>query len=290
MDGLATPAPGSAGESLSAAGGIILYKMTGSGNDFVFVDGRTTPLASWTPDRIREVCARQTGVGGDGLCVLEPSSMPGAVRLHYFNRDGRRAELCGNASLCAARLSSWIELGSHEGVILETDAGLIPARALDEPGERAEILIGDVSGIVPAAIDLAPGETQAHFVRVGVPHVVVQVENLPEVDVATRGRTLRFHPSFVDGANVNFVGWSSEGWGMRTYERGVEAETLACGTGSVAVGTVLAMTQGVTLPVALRTSSGKILEISGHSVAPGAFKDVKLRGEGKLVFRAVLGG
>ncbi|MGH7602691.1 MAG: diaminopimelate epimerase, partial [Gemmatimonadaceae bacterium] len=151
--------------------------MTGSGNDFVFVDGRSTPLVFWTPERIRAVCARQTGVGGDGLCIVEPSSVPGGVRLHYFNRDGRRAELCGNASLCAARLSSWIELGSSEGVILETDAGLIPARALEDSDERAEILIGDVSGIVPADIELGQGESHAHFVRVGVPHVVLQVEN-----------------------------------------------------------------------------------------------------------------
>src|SRR5262249_45864922 len=146
LDGLEAPAAGAPGEGLSAAGGIIVYKMTGSGNDFVFVDGRSTPLAFWSPDRIRDVCARQTGVGGDGLCIVEPSAIPGAVRLHYFNRDGRRAELCGNASLCAARLTSWIELGSDDSVILETDAGLIPAKALEETGERAEILIGDVSG------------------------------------------------------------------------------------------------------------------------------------------------
>jgi diaminopimelate epimerase len=264
--------------------------MTGSGNDFVFVDGRSTPLAFWTPDRIRAVCARQTGVGSDGLCIVEPGVTPGGVRLHYFNRDGRRAELCGNASLCAARLASWIELGSEEGVILETDAGLIPARALPDSGERAEILIGDVSGIVPAAVELVSGENSAHFVRVGVPHLVVQVENLPEVDVSQRGRTLRFHPSLSDGANVNFVGWNADGWAIRTYERGVEAETLACGTGSVATATVLAMTQGIALPVAMHTSSGRVLEISGHSAGPGAFKEIRLRGEGKLVFRAVLGG
>src|SRR5262249_49665462 len=118
----------------------------------------------------------------------------------------------------------------------------------------------------------------------------VQVEDLPQIDVAERGRTLRFHPSFPDGANVNFVGWGIDGWAMRTYERGVEAETLACGTGSVAVATVLAMTPGVSLPIALKTSSGRILEIGGTPVAPGAYKEVRLRGEGKLVFRAVLGG
>src|SRR5205085_10046771 len=101
-----------------------------------------------------------------------------------------------------------------------TDAGLISARGLAGPGERAEVLIGDVSGIIPASVALEPGELSAHFVRVGVPHLVLQVEKLDEVDVAGRGRTLRFHPSFSDGANVSFVAPLGDRWRMRTYERG----------------------------------------------------------------------
>ena len=265
--------------------------MTGSGNDFVFVDGRTTPVSFWTPQRIQDVCARQTGVGGDGLCLLEPGSAAGAVRLHYFNRDGHRAEMCGNASLCAARLVSCIELAPADGVVLETDAGAIPARTLNGDGERAEITMGTVSGIKPAGVELRPGELSAHYVRVGVPHVVLEVENLDEVDVANRGNELRFHPAFgPDGANVNFVSCGSAGWRMRTYERGVEAETLACGTGSVAVATILAAVRKLALPIAISTSSGCVLEVAGSPAGSSGFSGVSLRGEGRLVFRAVLGG
>src|SRR4029079_16154505 len=170
LDGLA-PAPARPDtEGLASANGVVVYKMSGSGNDFVFLDGRTTPLAFVTPERIREICDRRTGVGGDGLCLLEPGERSDTVRLHYFNRDGLRAEMCGNASLCAARLASWVEVGTPDGVILHTDAGFIPARRLDGPGERAEIAIGEVRGIIPAPIERLPGELSAHFLRVGVPH------------------------------------------------------------------------------------------------------------------------
>jgi diaminopimelate epimerase len=198
--------------------------------------------------------------------------------------------MCGNASLCAARLASWVEVGTPDGVILHTDAGFIPARRLDGPGERAEIAIGEVGGIIPAPIERLPGELSAHFLRVGVPHLVLQVEKLDEVDVAGRGRTLRFHPAFADGANVSFVAPVADHWRMRTYERGVEQETLACGTGAVAVATVLVRVCDVALPVQILTSSGRILEVSGRPEGDGTFKEVCLRGEGRLVFRAVLGG
>lgn len=264
--------------------------MTGSGNDFVFVDGRTAPAGLWAGSMIQAVCSRQAGVGADGFCIIEPGSARGAVRLHYFNRDGRRAELCGNASLCATRLAAWTELGDPDGLTLETDAGPIRARVVEGPGERAEITIGAVSGIAPAPVELEAGERSAHYVRVGVPHVVLEVADLSRIDLIPRGSALRSHPAFgSDGANVNFVAAGPDGWRMRTYERGVEAETLACGTGSVATATVLAATRGLALPIALRTPSGCLLEVVG-TAADGGFSQVQLRGEGRLVFRAVLGG
>ena len=103
--------------------------MTGSGNDFVFVDGRVAPVDTWTPERIRWACSRQTGVGGDGLAVLEPGADCESVRLHYFNSDGLRAALCGNASLCAARLAGWLELAPNGAVLLETDSRPQPRRS-----------------------------------------------------------------------------------------------------------------------------------------------------------------
>lgn len=270
---------------MNGVAGTVVYKMTGSGNDFVFVDGRVAPLDTWTPERIRWVCARQTGVGGDGLVVLEPSSSRHAVRLHYFNSDGARAALCGNASLCAARLSGWLELAEPGDLTLETDAGPVRSRSLAVPGEMAEIELPAVSGIGTPKIDLKSYEKWARFVSVGVPHLVLLVgRGLGEIDVAGRGRELRSHPALgPDGANVSFVAAGSAGWSFRTYERGVEAETLACGTGSVAVASVLVDAGLTKFPVDLRTASGCTLTVSRGR------HGVRLAGEGRLVFRAILG-
>ncbi len=272
--------------------------MSGSGNDFVFADGRATPLSFWTADRIREVCNRQTGVGGDGFSLLEPGSHPGAIRFHYFNRDGLRAEMCGNASLCAARLALWTEMAGDR-LSLETDYGVVAAQSLQGPGELAEISLPALSGLAPvAAIIPVPGESAAHFVQVGVPHLVVPVEDLKAADVVGRGRVLRFDPSLgPGGANVNFVGRVGGEWALRTYERGVEDETLACGTGSVATAATLVHTGRATFPVELRTRSGCVLTVSGLPIPGGvgggarggAFGDIRLRGQGRLVYRAILG-
>jgi len=231
------------------------------------------------------------GVGADGLVVLEPGSTPASVRLHYFNNDGVRAALCGNASLCAARLSVWLELAPADGVVLETDAGPVRARCLPGASELAEITLCGVSGIGTPALKLESHEKWARFVTVGVPHLVVLVDhNLSEINVASRGRALRQHPALKpDGANVSFVASVGDAWAFRTYERGVEAETLACGTGSVAVATVLSEAGLAKLPVKLRTASGCTLTVSGSAIPGSGIENVRLVGEGRLVFRAILG-
>lgn len=287
MDGVAAPAAGAPGSSLNGVAGTVIYKMTGSGNDFVFADGRVSAVACWTPEQIRWVCSRQTGVGGDGLVVLEPGSARGAVRLHYFNSDGNRAALCGNASLCAARLSAWLELAPADGVLLETDAGPVHATIKPGDGELAEIELSGVSGIGTPGIELERGEKWARFVTVGVPHLVILVDApLAKVDVPCRGRALRTHPAVMpEGANVSFVASTRDGWGFRTYERGVEAETLACGTGSVAIASVLVDAGLAEFPVSLKTASGCVLRVDAGRTSHSA----RLTGEGRLVFRAILG-
>jgi diaminopimelate epimerase len=126
---------------------------------------------------------------------------------------------------------------------------------------------------------------------VGVPHLVVLVDrNLSDIDVAGRGRALRQHPALrPDGANVSFVAPAADAWAFRTYERGVEAETLACGTGSVAIATVLSEAGLARLPVTLKTASGCTLSVSGSPIPGSGIDDVRLVGEGRLVFRAILG-
>lgn len=270
--------------------GTVFYKMSGSGNDFVFLDGRASPVADWTPDAVRAVCRPHTGVGADGLAILEPGSAKGRVRLHYFNSDGGRADLCGNAALCATRLAGWLDLAPTGDLTLETDAGSHPARCLEGPGERAEVALGHASRVTAPAIELLAGERLARLATVGVPHLVVFVDDLAGVDVPSRGRVLRRHGALgATGANVNFLARQPDGsWSMRTYERGVEAETLACGTGAAASAAVVRETGQASLPWAVRTASGAQLGVRASS-ENGSGDLLWLSGEGRMVFRGVLG-
>lgn len=268
--------------------GSIVFKMSGSGNDFVFVDGRTSPLTAWTAERIRAVCARGTGIGADGVVVLEPGTAPGRVRFHFFNNDGSRADMCGNAALCATRLAAWLELAPVQEMVLETDAGDVETRCLAGEGERAEILLPPVGDITSPEITLAPGELSIHLTRVGVPHLVVRVGNLAAVPLAKRGSALRSDPKAGPaGANVNFVAVAGSQWAMRTFERGVEAETLACGSGAAACAAVLAQNGGVEFPWDVRSASGAILTVTPASDGR-PLRRARLAGEGRLVFRAIL--
>lgn len=277
--------------------GLLAHKMSGSGNDFVFVDGRFAGLSVWSQDRIRAVCDRRSGVGADGFVLVEPGSTPGAVRMIYFNRDGSRAPMCGNAALCATRFAGSLELAPADGMTLETDAGTYRARCLPGPGERAEIELGNVPPAREVPIKLEGRENAARLVTVGVPHLVVVVDDdLSTIPVTVRGRALRFDPALGDaGANVNFVGLAGgDGpahgprWAMRTYERGVEDETLACGTGAVASALVLHEIRSAAVPLDIRTASGCVLSVAAHPDS-GGLKGVRLSGEARLVFRAALG-
>ncbi len=272
--------------------GSIVYKMSGSGNDFVFVDGRVSALASWVPERIRAVCDRHAGVGADGFVVVEPGSAPGAVRFHFFNNDGGRAAMCGNGALCATRIAAYLELAEPAGMILETDAGTYRSRCLEGEGERAELALGDIGSFSQPAVRRMAGEQTAWLVRVGVPHLVVLVDEVAAVPIMERGRALRFDSALgPEGANVNFVSRAPSGspdWAMRTYERGVEGETLACGTGAVAVAGALSVAGHANLPLEVRATSGGVLCVSGTREGP-RISQVKLVGEGRLVFRSVLG-
>lgn len=270
--------------------GLVVYKMTGSGNDFVFVDGRTAGPEGWTPELIRAVCARQNGVGADGFVVLEPGAVPGTVRFHFYNNDGQRAPMCGNGALCATRIAAHLELAPFEGMVLETDAGQYRARCLSGAGEGAELVLGAVEWPSQPGVALGPGEHEAHLVQVGVPHLVVLVDELQQLPIAERGRALRFDPALgASGANVNFLARQGGGaWAMRTYERGVEGETLACGTGAVACATVLVSLGRAKLPIEIATASGCVLRVAGEAQDGKGFRDVRLQGEGRLVFRAAL--
>lgn len=267
--------------------GRTFYKMSGSGNDFVMIDARNEPAGDLDrPDWVRAVCARGTGVGADGVVFLEPSR-DAAFRIRYLNADGSLAALCGNATLCSARLA--VELGAarREGFSIETDAGVLPARFVDG---LPEIDLEPVSDVLPndPRIRLAAGEKRAGYVVAGVPHVVISVDDIERVDVVGRGGPIRRDPAFRQGANVNFVAAGPTGvWRMRTYERGVEAETLACGTGAVATAILLNGWAEVDGPVRVETRSGQTLHVRLGRDAGSWLPS--LSGNARIVFRGALG-
>ena len=262
------------------------YKMTGSGNDFLFFDAMTTAATELeTADRIQALCGRGTGVGADGVVFLDGS--PAAdFQIRYYNRDGSRGELCGNASLCTVRLAVELGIAPATGMAFVTDAGVIRGRVREG---LPEIDLQRVSGLT-GELSLArqPGERRLGFVKVGVPHVVILHDDAASADVGGRGRELRWHSAFAEGANVNFVSRRGAGFAMRTYERGVEAETLACGTGAVATAVLLADWGAVEGPdVEIQTSSGRPVYV--HLPVDDTTTGPSLRGEGRIVFRGCLG-
>jgi len=261
------------------------YKMSGSGNDFVFFDlsdGDAPDLENAAA--IRALSARGTGVGADGVVFMRPKS-DSAFSIRYYNSDGSLGELCGNATLCATRLANEIGIVSASEVAIFTDAGVVAARTV---GGLPEIDLAPVSEVQleAASIPRLDREQTLGFARVGVPHIVIIDSDVETADILGRGSRLRRDKSLRDGANVNFLSETADGWVTRTYERGVEGETLACGTGAVAAGILLVEWGRALSPVSLQTRSGKSLEVKirreGNTWYPS------LRGSAEIVFSGEL--
>ena len=270
--------------------GIRFYKMTGSGNDFVMLDGRTTRPDQWPASRIVEICDRKNGVGADGLVILTPEAGD-TVRMSFFNSDGSEASMCGNAALCSTTLATRLGMAPSAGMNLATGAGTFPTKVTSRLFESSLNLPDFDLPVVPR-IDLGVGELGIWLATVGVPHLTVLVHDVEKVDLEGRGRELRYHPgSGPAGANVNFLTpgptAAGAGWLMRTYERGVEGETLACGTGAVASAVALARSAGGQLPMDIMSRGGKPLAIRAM-ITPSRAPDVWLTGEGRLVFEGEL--
>jgi len=268
--------------------GVAFFKMTGSGNDFVFLDGRVHDLADWPADRIAAACHRRYGIGADGLVLLEALGED-RIRMQYFNADGGRAALCGNASLCSTRLAVRLGLARPEGMTLRTDAGDLQTRCVGS-GHLAELRFPGFEAPTAVILDPTLGEPPRAWFgdAIGVPHLTVLVPDLAAVNVAARGRALRFAPQFAPaGTNVNFVGVTDGAagpeWRIRTYERGVEGETWACGTGTICSAFALAAGGLTDLPIRMTAGSGATLSVAGR-LESGRCEDVWLCGEGRLVF------
>lgn len=261
------------------------YKLTGSGNDFIFVDSRSEPPGPLDDPRVvGELCARGTGIGADGIVFVEPPTRGGErFSIRYLNRDGSLALLCGNASLCSVRLAAELEIvGKGEDFEFGTGAGRVRGR-LGPDGP--EIDLNPIENIRrDMALARHPDEDRLGFAIVGVPHVVIQCRDVEAVKVEERGRPIRFDPMLEAGANVNFVSRLGDAWAMRTYERGVEAETLACGTGAVASAALLAAWGEARGQIEIRTRSGLPLRVRFREEIDGTTTP-SLAGEGRIVFR-----
>ena len=256
------------------------YKLTGSGNDFVFVDVRTEPAGPLEQTAtIRAICARGSGVGADGIVFL--SGTESSIAIRYLNSDGSLAALCGNATLCAARLAAELGIVRRDSEFeIETDSGTVAARFR---GALPEIDLQPVTELQDCFdTELAAGESRIGFALVGVPHLVVLCADVDRMPVTDRGRALRSHARLRHGANVNFVARVAGGWRIRTYERGVEAETLACGTGAVATGLLLASWGEAATSVELETRSGRTLRVR-HRM-DGDRYHASLSGEARIAF------
>jgi len=261
---------------------IPFWKMNGSGNDFIMIDNREGGF----PDNertalISRLCRRQTGVGADGVILLENDPKVDFA-WRFYNADGSEAEMCGNGGRCAARFA-FLHGMAGERMIFRTLAGLI----------RAEIHQDQVKLELPPPVDfhreivLQVGEESValDFINTGVPHAVLIVENIEAARVREMGRLLRFHRHFQPaGTNVNFVSVSDRhNLKVRTYERGVEDETLACGTGSVAACLVASARGLVDSPTRVETRSGEKLRVY-YGNDGGDFTEVFLEGDAKIVY------
>jgi len=257
-------------------------KMSGAGNDFVVIDNRALRHAL-TKDQIARLCDRHFGIGADGILAVEPSDQPNVdFRMRYYNADGGEAEMCGNGARCFARFVHPLRRADAERVRFTTPAGVITGEYV---GQDVRIgLTTPTETKVNQRADFGWGEIEYHFMNTGVPHVVVHVPDAEQAEVVAQGRTIRRSPIFPRGTNVNFVQIVDAGnLVVRTYERGVEDETLACGTGMVAAALLTHQVRGLALPLRLKVRGGDVLSVDAK-VEGDAFCDVTLTGPATEVF------
>lgn len=259
-------------------------KMSGAGNDFIVLDNRAGGWSGLEPDLIRRLCSRRLSVGADGLLLLEPGANGLDYSMRYFNADGSAAAMCGNGGRCLARFAVLVQ-ACPEGRPLRFLAGNKTYQARVR-GTSVRLSFPDPSAVTQdIRLNLNQGERTADFLDTGVPHAVVFTRRLEAEDVAGLGRDIRRHPRFQPaGTNVNFCRVETEHRvSVRTYERGVEAETLACGTGSAAAALAAARRGWVKSPVDVATAGGGILQME-FAEQNGLFTSVYQTGEARLIY------
>ena len=261
-----------------------ITKMSGSGNDFILVDNRSKQVPdSEMASLARSLCRRMVSVGADGLIFIEPSDRYD-FKWRFFNADGSEAEMCGNGGRCAARFAFLKGIAGKE-MTFETLAG--PIQAWVDGAVVKLQLTKPKDQRLNQQIELDGKTIDFDFLNTGVPHTLIWVEDSEKTDVARLGPKIRFHEHFKPaGTNVDFVQLTPGGLlSLRTYERGVEGETLACGTGAVAAGAVAFLKKRLASPVRVRTRGGEILTVYLEGQAGQGIEQVYLEGAVRLVFQ-----
>lgn len=262
-------------------------KMNGAGNDFVVLDNRDGSR-SLSDEQIALLCNRQRGIGADGLLAVEPSQNGGDFRMRYYNADGGEAEMCGNGARCFARFANDLAGGNLEHLSFETIAGIIGA---DFVGDEVRIQLSEPFGLsLGADLEVDGQAMTVGSINTGVPHAVVFVEDLEGTDIRRFGAAIRYHDHFAPaGTNANFVQVLGPGQiSIRTYERGVEDETLACGTGMVACAILHHLNHGVSAPIQVKVRGGETLQVNFQESEGGHFSDVTLLGPAETTFSGVV--
>ncbi len=264
---------------------IDFWKMHGAGNDFILVDDRDGSFPVDDNDWIASIGIRRIGVGCEGIILIQPSDKAD-FRMRFFNPDGTEVEMCGNGARCVSRLA--FEIGAApQSMTIDTVAGILTAECMDD-----QIRLGMTppkDWLLDQSLELNGNVLQYGFVNSGVPHAVVEMEDLDDFDIKAIGSGIRYHDAFAPaGTNANFISVTgSDSLLVRTYERGVEDETLACGTGIVASALIAAKSGKVSSPVTLTAASGDVLTVEFDLTDDGA-ENVMLLGPAVHVFKGVL--
>ncbi len=266
---------------------IAFWKMNGSGNDFLLIDNRDGKIKEEQMATMAvRACRRRESVGADGLIFVVPSERFD-FGWRFFNADGSEAEMCGNGGRCVARFAMLQGIAGSK-MTFETKAGPIAAEV---HGRMVKVLMPRPHGLrTDIELDPQEGWISVDFVNTGVPHTVVEVADLSSHPVVAHGRAIRYHPLFAPaGTNADFISiLGRNAMEVRTYERGVEDETLACGTGAMAAALVAAARGKVRSPVAVKTRGGDLLTIHFRGDGGATFQEVLLEGSTSIVCRAKL--
>ncbi len=264
--------------------GLNFIKMSASGNDFIIIDNRNGEVYNKYAD-IKDfavkVCRRRHSVGADGLILIETSKSDNAdFSWRFFNADGSEADMCGNGGRCTARFA-FIKGIAGEKMSFETGAGIIKA---EMEGAKVKLQLTTPTDLkIDYSIKLENSEVFVNSVNSGVPHAVLLYDDIEYAPVEELGRVLRYHAAFGEsGTNVDFVKVIDKAnLAVRTYERGVEGETLACGTGAAASGIIMKKKGLIDSPVNISTRGGEILRVYVED-------EVYLEGDAKIIYMAEL--